>query len=362
MDGRTFKVDNRLKELRKNNMKNLLYIVCGGLLFVQLAGCVAPAVSTEPVTAEATSASADESTVTCEAGYRLFVHLRAEICIPETPQRVVALGGQHIMLPLFELGFTNIIGAVGTIEGSAEPFFERMQDYDTSGVTFVGERGTPDPEIILGLQPDLIIGNQWDIPEEVYDTYAQIAPTVVIETHTRPIRESVKELGELVGLTDQADELEARYVAEVTKLRDTLGDPAEYDFSIIAFQGNGQFSVDPVGVLTDLGVTLPAAHVAAIESEDAANTFSIEELPNFDGDVILVRYWSSDHGAQGIEFIETLPDVRPLWQTLQAVERSQVYEIPTEEWYGQAYQPLFNMVSDLSEYLLNNEIDTSYAR
>jgi iron complex transport system substrate-binding protein len=313
-----------------------------GLLLGAAAGCAGPAVAT-PTRAPTT---------------RTVKHVMGETAIPLAPARVVTLDTQSLMLPLFELGFTGVAGSTGTTEGG-RTFFPRMQRYDTTSIEFLGAGGAPSLEKIVALKPDLILGSEYS-NKELYPQFGQIAPTIYLQTHTRPIKEHVAELAGLVGRGDAAKELEAKYQARLAELRKALGDPARYDLSLIAFQSESSYILDAFGATTtafsDAGFTLPTLWREAIEVRKSP-TLSLETLPQVDGDVIFARFWSQ---ATGNAMVPAAVTSSALWQGLNAVRKGQVYPIDIEQWYGNAYQPLMNILDSFFERLVTRAVDASW--
>ncbi|NJO82436.1 MAG: ABC transporter substrate-binding protein [Blastochloris sp.] len=97
-----------------------------------------------------TPAAAQETT--CEPGFRLFEHEILEagaVCVPENPQRVVAL--DPFAYELLILNGTPPVGAIGYLEsvyaGNFPYLAERLTRIENVGFP-------PNPEAILALNPD----------------------------------------------------------------------------------------------------------------------------------------------------------------------------------------------------------------
>lgn len=160
-------------------------------LFLHVAGVDPATVSPNPLLqarpTAATTAPAALQVLEETAEYRLIKYNLGESKVPLNPQRVVTLQDQNALLPLFQLGFTDVVGSVGALQDDGSPYYRRMQEYDTSAVVYVGEYGTPNLEQIAALQLDLIVGSQYEVTAENYDLLSAIAPAVPIEQFIRPI-------------------------------------------------------------------------------------------------------------------------------------------------------------------------------
>lgn len=290
--------------------------------------------------------------------YRLIKHSLGETRVPLQPQRVVTLQDQNALLPLFELGFTDVVGSVGAVRADGSTFYRRMQDYDTSGVTYVGEYGTPNLEQIAALRPDLIVGSQYEVTEENYDLLSQIAPTVAVEQFTRPIWDSHADLALLVNRQEEAAALKARYDARVAELRAAIPDPSTVTVSLIN-TWEGQISVEAspyvsyITVFNDIGFDLTEPQRQALKTGEWTQ-YSVERLTDFDADVIFVPIFGQRSTEN--EFLTE----SPLWQQLNAVQKGQAQEVSGEEWFGMAYQALFNVLDGIERYVIQAEFDSSW--
>lgn len=171
---------------------------------------------------------------------RTVRHALGVVEIPKEPQRIVALQDQNMLLPLLELGAgEQVVGSVGGADGE----FRRTGDFDTPSIAYVGLHTAPNLEAIIALQPDLILGTDATVNAENYPQLFQIAPTVPVVQFVRPLWNA---LFDIVLLTNKQGELEAlkdRYDAQVTELREALGDPSNIHLSLVT-PSRGEFYFD----------------------------------------------------------------------------------------------------------------------
>lgn len=116
-------------------------------------------------------AAAQDSTE-CPSGTYLVVHELGETCVPDTVERVVTL--EHV---LTELALTVGVQPVGVADAAR---FEALVGFPVpldESVIDVGTRNEPNLEVIIGLQPDLILAASFRVGEN-YDELSAIAPVL----------------------------------------------------------------------------------------------------------------------------------------------------------------------------------------
>lgn len=354
-------------------MKTLRFAL-GALFMALVTACGAPAAQT-PASSAAPSA-APSTVVTVEAAtshgalqvleeadqFRLIKHNLGETRVPRQPQRIVALQDQNMLLPLLELGVSGIVGSVGYTQASGDRMFRRTAEYDTSNIQYVGEYGEPNLEAIAALQPDLILGGQFDIDATNYDLLAQIAPTVQIQVFTRPVSAVMDDLALLTNTQAAAADLKARYASRVAEVKAALGDPSTITLSMIT-PYNAEFYFDSsaydngVAVTRDLGIQIPALHAQAIAQGDYP-TYSMELLKQADGDALFIL----DYGAEGQATEYSVDNIRnsPLFGTLNAVQKDQAFVIDPTRMGGVSYGGLFGMLDAIEAHLAGKPLDTSW--
>lgn len=298
------------------------------------------------------------------AEYRLIRHSIGEARVPLQPQRVVTLQDQNALLPLFDLGFRDVVGSVGAVQADGSTYFRRMQSYDTSSVVYVGEYGTPNLEQIAALAPDLIVGSQYDVTTENYELLSAIAPTVAVEQFTRPISAHYADFALLVNRADEAQALKARFDARLAEVKAKLPQASEITVSMFYVESPGKISAEADAdvsyhiVFDGLGLAQKPQVLAARANDQfyiVEEAVSFELLPEFDADVIIVPYW----GESVTEDVEALQR-SPLWQQLNAVQKGQAYIVPGEQWFGMAYQPMFNILDFIEANLANRPVDRAW--
>jgi iron complex transport system substrate-binding protein len=295
---------------------------------------------------------------TTSGGTRPFEHASGVTDVPVNPQRIVATSDQNALLPLLELGVEPIASA-GALEDDGEGTFRRTEGFDTSGIEFVGDFLEPNFEAIANLEPDLIVG--YEFQEDIYDRLSQIAPAVLIQIFDRDLDEALMDFADLVGRRDRAEELRKEYVQRVDALLEDLGDRKdELSVSVITpGDSPGQFYRADVGqalgtVMGDLDLPRPAPQ----QGEGDFEPFSLETLSEHDADVVLVIDYSEE--SQDPNFEELVGS--PLYKSLAASEAGQAYIIDGTRTVGAAWARMGAFLDELERILLDPDLDTGVVR
>lgn len=295
----------------------------------------------------------------CEEGFRLFDHEQLStdpVCIPENPERIVTLDSQAFDLFLAS-GAIEPVGAIGFLES----IYDRNFPYMVEGteITYVGFPANI--ELILSLEPDLILGNAFR-ELEIYDQLSAIAPTIVSDRLPNVFWEdNMRFLGEALNLTEEVDTLLAEYDARVETLQELLGDPSEIEVSVIRYRlRDAQANIDiqlanafSTDILADVGFARPEIQALPVEEAEAqfgspvAANISLEELQLIDGQYLFA--WaqgaSAELDADNAEAWSILRD-NPLWSTLEAVQNEQAFQVGGQ-WVGWGFAAAHEVLDDL---------------
>ncbi|MEM6429247.1 MAG: ABC transporter substrate-binding protein [Deinococcota bacterium] len=271
-----------------------------------------------------------------------------EIEVPVNPQRIVSLSDNGFTLPLLELG----VIPVGTRGRGTPPdglFIRGGElllgvDFDNSDIQYVGDF-PPDLELIAALEPDLIIGFDY----EAIDQLRLIAPTYAIDFSLRDADDIYDILAELTGSQDQLVFLRRKYNEQLNRLRE-LVDVGNITISTIHADNDGTFfAFNPypgIGdVLIDAGFNRPDAITALPQGQN--NVISAERLQEFDGDFIITtyRYTQGVTPEQQMDFFEqAFPGYCDL---LHACRNGQMYFVPRADFSSLSYAARVSQVVTL---------------
>jgi iron complex transport system substrate-binding protein len=320
----------------------LLVTACGGTT------------SVDDSAAATTAAAADAATRTVE-------HALGTAQIPADPQRVVTTTDQNALLPLLELGYTPV-GSAGLLDEEAgTQTFRRTEGFDTSGIEFVGAYGEPNAEAIAALDPDLIVGYEFD--SDYAAQLEAIAPFVAVQVFGRRLPEALLEFGDVVGRLDRAEQLQVAYDERVAALKAQIDERhPDLTVSILSPETGGQFYLGDEGqavgtVAYDLDLGRP---VAQADADRLGATFtdaiSLERVDDHDADVLLVLDYGGDAGTGEYDPATQEFLASSLVRRLEAAERDQLVVIDGSKTVGAAWARMDAFLDDLEEVLLADDL------
>lgn len=279
------------------------------------------------------------------ASTRTFTHAMGDTEIPAHPERVVILTNEGTEA-LLALGVTPV-GAVKSWLG--DPWYDHIAE-QMEGVTNVGEESQPNLELIISLDPDLIIGNKMR-HEQIYDELSAIAPTVFAEDLRGDWQINFKLYADALGLADKGEAVLADYFSRIDDLKTKLGDRLSTQVSIVRFMAGDTriYWKD-----TFSGVILSQIGLARPPSQDiddfAARGVTKERIEEMDGDILF--YFSYETGDGEATSVEKTWTEDPLWQTLDAVKAGKAYKVSDAVWNTAGGVLAANlMIDDLYRYL-----------
>ncbi len=320
---------------------------CGGAETPSTAAETGETTENTAATGGATKDAAAAETTANESGAatRGFEHAMGMSDIPTEPKRVVILTNEGTEA-LLALGVTPV-GAAKSWLG--DPWYDHIQDR-MKDVTNVGEESQPNLELIIGLKPDLIIGNKLR-HEEIYDELSAIAPTIYAETLRGDWQENFKMYADALGKTAEGEKVMADYAARIEDLKTKLGDKLSTQVSIVRFMANDTriYWKDTFSgvILSQIGLARPAAQD---KDEFAARGVTKERIEEMDGDILF--YFSYELGDGGATAVEEDWINDPLWQTLDVVKAGKVHKVSDAIWNTAGGVIAANlMLDDLYTYL-----------
>lgn len=276
---------------------------------------------------------------------RMIQHALGATCVPNQPQRVIALSVPTLGDAL-ALGVKPIASIV---------YFDNPPPYlagHLESIEILGKEEQPNIEKILALKPDLIIGIKYST-EAIYSQLSQIAPTVVDDWEGYPSwRDHFNFVAEVLGKTHAAKQVWVNYHQRIASLKSALGNRVqdlEISFVHICC---GTIDIDLKNsfngsILADVGLRRPAAQAVSIAGGITA--LSEERLMDIDGDILFV----ANDGEEAIQKLAELKQ-KPLWKNLRAVQQNQVYAVNYPTWRGGNPLAADAVIDDLFKHLVND--------
>lgn len=269
-------------------------------------------------TGAATNANAagGETEAASAAETRTVTTVFGDVEAPAHPQRVAAPA------------YLGTVLALGVQPVASETFL--MQSPYLTGMLDGVEDVADSLEKLLELEPELIITQI--AKEETVEKYAQIAPTVAMPYNSfASIQEEMRYFGELLDKTDVAEQWIADFESRAGQLRErvtaalgegeTVSIMQEYDGTVFLFgpkSGRGGRIMYEI-----LGAKPPAAIPESMLAESYSE-FSLEKLPEFTGDYLILTTES------------TLEEFQkdPIWGNLPAIRDGKVFLwTENQSWY-----------------------------
>ncbi|MBU8715180.1 MULTISPECIES: ABC transporter substrate-binding protein [Brevibacillus] len=319
------------RQTSARSMRHIMTSLFAFCMLVVLAGCggganqaqqtqTQPAATTETSTAPAQTAPAADANAEREVK-----HAMGTTKIKGTPQRVVILTNEGTEA-LLALG-VKPVAAVQSWDG--EPWYDHIKD-EMAGVEALGFENEPNLEAIVGLNPDLIIGNKVR-HEKVYDQLSKIAPTVFSEELSGRWKTNFKLYAEALNKQAEGEKVLKEFDDRVAAAKEKLGSKIATKVSVVKYSKKGVqiYQKDTFsGVLLDqLGVARPDSQ----NVDNFAEFVSEEGMSVMDGDVLF--YWVSE--AKGDTAITEMSKKwmdSPVFKSLNVAKNNQVFQVSETIW------------------------------
>ncbi len=282
----------------------------------------------------------------CAGGERAFSHLGGTACIPASPQRIVGLHDQQVTLTLVEVG-APVVGSHGRL-GDDGPFMRSVRlvhglDFENSGIRYIGTFDAMDFEAIAALEPDLIIGREWEL--ETRDKFEAIAPTVFIPNDVEDPLAFPRGVADAAGRLATWERMNAAFEATLERARMALPDVSGATYAKIqgwegelnVFAGYGGLT----HILGQLGLErVPLAQEMADRGVVWGEIVSPEVLSDLDADFLFDTYTIA-YGDTLVDPAARMAEVFPAWcEMLSACAEGRYIVLPREHAGGFSFAEL----------------------
>ena len=262
--------------------------------------------------------------VVTPAAAREITHAMGVTDVPDHPQRIVVLTNEGTEA-LLAVGITPV-GAAKSWLGN--PWYDHIAD-QMADVTVVGEESAVNLEVLVSLQPDLILGNK-QRHEDIYEQLSAIAPTVISERLRGDWKINMALYTDAAGKGAEGQAALDAFDARVAAVSEALGDARAEEISIARFM-SGQtrimFKDSFSGILLDqLGFHRPASQ----DKAEFAEQITKERIPEFEGDRLFYFTYETGNGEGDGQAADWLAD--PLWQNLEVVKAGKVHPVSDAVW------------------------------
>ncbi|WP_340024051.1 AraC family transcriptional regulator [Paenibacillus sp. FSL K6-1096] len=301
------------------------------------AGNTSPSPASSPSAAAIATPSPDNTAA--ESQTRTITTVKGDIEVPADPQRVVVL---YLLGDVLALGIKPI-GVSDVSEGAA--FEEELKDVQKLGTWFEAN-----PEVILSLNPDLII-----VPsEETYEALHSIAPTVLVPYEQMTTEERVCFIGHIFGKEDEAATLLSDFNSKVEESKQKLRDAGILGSTVSIMEGGAkrsmvvamskQYGRGSQVIYEYLGMKAPELLQAKFDSKTEAegDSISFEVLADYSGDYIFRSSYDGMADLTG----------DPLWNAIPAVKEGRLINIDFGLSYYSDIYSLDAQLNFIVEHLL----------
>ena len=277
------------------------------------------------------------------ADCRTVQHVLGEVCVPETPQRLVSLDNVTLADAL----------TVGVSPIGSSLYGDRISKYlnqDTEEIELLGRSEQPNLEKIYRLNPDLIVGQEL-YGESIFPQLSQIAPTAVGKWNGYPHwREYFNFVARVLNKEAEAQLVWDKYNRRIDELKTALGDRLENTEVSFAYACCGEISIDTANsfsgsIMADLGIRRPQSQAAV---DGGLIILSEERIKDLDADILFLSVDDEES-----EQVLANWQQKPLWNQLKVVRNKQVYLVNHDIWRGGNPIAANLVLNDLKKYLLN---------
>ncbi|OAM74577.1 ABC transporter substrate-binding protein [Devosia elaeis] len=255
---------------------------------------------------------------------REITHAMGVTEVPDNPQRIVVLTNEGTEA-LLEVGITPV-GAVKSWLG--DPWYDHIAG-QMADVTVLGEESALNLEVLVSLEPDLILGNKMR-HEKIYEQLSAIAPTVVSERLRGDWKINMALYTDAVGKGEEGKAALEAFDARIATLHDALGASLDEEISIARFmagQTRIMFKDSFSGLILDeLGFHRPASQ----DKDEFAEEITKERIPEFEGDRLITFTYETGNGEANSQAEDWQAD--PLWQNLDVVKAGMVHAVSDAVW------------------------------
>ncbi|MCA0455763.1 MAG: ABC transporter substrate-binding protein [Chloroflexi bacterium] len=304
------------------------------------------------------SVFAQDTTTTCEEGFRLFDHevlVTDPVCIPENPQRINYLIYASYLYPF---GVTPV-GAWGFERDAAN--FPVIADWiSQEGIADLGL--PPSLEALTATQPDLMIMADTRVTE-IVDELPMIAPTLIYSEGAN-WRDRHLFLGAVFGQEAEAEAQLAVVDQRISELSAAFtakyGDVTEQKASLVRIFEPGNYFLaseryTSVEILTQIGFQI-AEEVQNIDAWGVSFGDEDIKLANADFTILIGSTGGANNqSVQGEEMVAELM-ANPLWNTLDAFQNEQVFAVG--DYFQQSSLMAAHQIVDEYERIFDVEIET----
>ncbi len=330
-------------------MKKLLALLLAAVMVFSLAACgaetPAPAATEAPAVTEAPAETETPADPTEESAAETVSFTDSTGRTVELPANITKIAPSGPVATMILAAFApEKLVCTGTNIGDDQAAFlyEGLSDLPMTGQLY-GGKATFNLEELLATGAEVII-DLGDFKKSIADDLTALQeqtglPCIFLEADLAHMADAFRSLGTILGKEERGEEL-AKLVEETMTMAAENSAKITEDQMVSVLYSSGS---DPLGTNAEgssqaqvLGIVgaKNAVVVDEVTSKGGGNMINMEQLYNFDPDVVLVT------DAAALEIIES----ETAWQELRAVKDGKVYTVPTEPYCWLSAPPSMNMI------------------
>lgn len=291
------------------------------------------------------SLAACSSSVKYDAGVETIMFVDSAERKVQLPKEItrVAPSGAVATLILSTLCPDYMVCVSGTpSSGQLKYLPPELFELPTTGQLY-GSKSTINLESLIEAAPQVIIDlgdRKKGIASNMDALQAQTGiATIFLEADLNHIAEAYRSLGELLGLQEKAEEIASFLDETMTMAAENSAKIAEEDKkTVMHTTGSTGFNANAFGSMQAQVIEIVGAKNAVVvdnvSSKDGGNPINIEQIYNFNPDVILFANGSIYGSVSEMK----------AWADLTAVKNGDYYEIPALPYNWMANPPSLNMI------------------
>ena len=330
-------------------MKKLLALLLAAVMVFSLAACgaetPAPAATEAPAVTEAPAETETPANPTEESAAETVSFTDSTGRAVELPANITKIAPSGPVATMILAAFApEKLVCTGTNIGDDQAAFlyEGLSDLPMTGQLY-GGKATFNLEELLATGAEVII-DLGDFKKSIADDLTALQeqtglPCIFLEADLAHMADAFRSLGTILGKEERGEEL-AKLVEETMTMAAENSAKITEDQMVYVLYSSGS---DPLGTNAEgssqaqvLGIVgaKNAVVVDEVTSKGGGNMINMEQLYNFDPNVVLVT------DAAALEIIES----ETAWQELRAVKDGKVYTVPTEPYCWLSAPPSMNMI------------------
>ena len=330
-------------------MKKLLALLLAAVMVFSLTACgaetPAPAATEAPAVTEAPAETETPADPTEESAAETMSFTDSTGRAVELPANITKIAPSGPVATMILAAFApEKLVCTGTNIGDDQAAFlyEGLSDLPMTGQLY-GGKATFNMEELLATGAEVII-DLGDFKKSIADDLTALQeqtglPCIFLEADLAHMADAFRSLGTILGKEERGEEL-AKLVEETMTMAAENSAKITEDQMVSVLYSSGS---DPLGTNAEgssqaqvLGIVgaKNAVVVDEVTSKGGGNMINMEQLYNFDPNVVLVT------DAAALEIIES----ETAWQELRAVKDGKVYTVPTEPYCWLSAPPSMNMI------------------